>query len=475
MGHRIRSVSALSALTTLLLFANTAEAGGFAAARFGADHGQPALSNPYSVYFNPGALGGTEGTSILVDGTFAYRILSYNRPASALSPAGQAGGKTNPDYVAANTGENSAATFIVSPFLGVTTDFGTKNFRLGFATYAPFGGQVSWNKRDEYKNSGLTAGGYDGPQRWHSIKGRQSALYNTLAASYTIPIDEHRLSFGVGLSLVYQQLSTLRARDSDGQDDLYWDDTYVEGRSLLEVSSLTFSVSAGVHYKHPSGLRVGVTYIGSPGLGSTKMSGDLRQQWGTASTPVEATKVDLLLTYPDVIRFGLAYPITKAVELRVDGSWERWSRFKNQCIVNEGKSCDVNDDGSQTSGGVILNIPRNWNDAFGIRTGIGFALSDTAELFGSIGYGSPAIPKRSADPAYFDNHVLTATLGGKFAIIPKKLFVAGSYNLAYTLPLEVAAGESSAFTYKPPSRSPSNDGTYNAQIHFLNTNLAYSF
>src|SRR3954470_9015792 len=83
--------------------ASTADASGFLNARYGGDYGSPALGSPYSVYFNPAAIGETKGTQLVLDGMFVYRAAKYVRPASALSPsAGKSA--SEPVYAAANTG-----------------------------------------------------------------------------------------------------------------------------------------------------------------------------------------------------------------------------------------------------------------------------------------------------------------------------------------------------------------------------------
>src|SRR6185503_2117178 len=90
---------------TVLLAEGSALTSGFLNPRLADPHAHPALANPYAIYFNPGALGGIQGTQIVVDGTLAYRHATANRAVSAIDPALL--GDSN--YVAANTGEGSAS------------------------------------------------------------------------------------------------------------------------------------------------------------------------------------------------------------------------------------------------------------------------------------------------------------------------------------------------------------------------------
>ena len=63
------------ALGALLSTTSDASASGYLTARFGSDHGTPAMPNTYAIYFNPAALGGTTGTTIMGDASLVLRSL----------------------------------------------------------------------------------------------------------------------------------------------------------------------------------------------------------------------------------------------------------------------------------------------------------------------------------------------------------------------------------------------------------------
>ena len=44
--------------------------------------------------------------------------------------------------------------------------------------------------------------------------------------------------------------------------------------------------------------------------------------------------MDYRHTLPDIIRLGVAYRPSSQLELRLFGSYERWSLFDNMCILN---------------------------------------------------------------------------------------------------------------------------------------------
>ncbi len=473
-SHLAPLVGVAFASLALLGGERPAEASGYLAARFGSDHGTPAMANTYAIYFNPAALGGTTGSNLTLDLSLAFRWASYSRTQEALSPSDPST-LANPDYRAANTGNATLVNLLALPFLGVTTDFGMKNNKTigihgGFATYVPFGGLATWNKRDDAPAN--VPGATDGVQRWHNISGQILAIYNTLAASFTIkPL---RLSIGASLSAVIHHVATVRARNLDGSDDTLIGNTLIEGRSLINVWGLNFGASFGAYFEplEDRSLRIGYAYLTQPGFGETRMSGTLKQTLGTAKE--DSTPINLLQEYPDIHRIGVSWRATKRVELRSDFEYVRWSTFTRQCVVREGQACDVAADGAdQSNGKVILNIPRNWNDAVGFRIGGSYFISDSAEVFFGTGFTTSAVPKTTIDASTIDAFRLYFTGGAKFQL-SKHWGVAASYNHIAFLNVNTN-GANDLNGFKDVSRSPSGDGVYRAVLGLVNLNVNYTF
>lgn len=473
--HRVCAVASVLAGLAAFTATEKAQASGYLAARYGADHGTPAMANGYAVYFNPAALGGTAaGTELTVDGTLALRFASYTRPASALSPSDPAL-KNDANYVAANSGKATLTNVLGFPFLSVTSNLGTKNFRFGFAGYVPFGGQASWDKNESLRGNAGAIGGVDGPQRWANIQGRILSIYGSLAASYTFePI---RLSVGANVSAIYNTVDTVRARNTNGSDDTSLNGALIEGRSLLQAHGINVGASIGLYWVPMENrkLRLGLSYTSQPNFGQMRLPGELTNQIGSVKAVSTPTKVDLLQTFPDLVRLGGVYQLTDRVVLRGDVEYVRWSVFKRQCVVTPGAACEVDGNGAETSGAgaIILNLPRNWKDSVGFRIGPGVALTENFEVFGSFGVTTPAAPKTTIDASTIDALRLNGALGARYAIT-KSIAVAGSYNIIYFLPVDTA-GTNQLYNYSQPSKSPSADGTYNATLMFLNANVNVAF
>lgn len=462
------------ASTVSALFAAPARASGFLYTKFGGDYGNPAIGSPYSVYFNPAAIGETHGTNVVADGTFAYRNASYERPASALSPINPAT-TSDPVYVDANTGTAKASSVQGAPYFGVTTDFGGKvPIFAGFASYVPEGGYSSFGHRTQWQNDPRAPGAYDGVQRWALVSGSQISWWNTLAAGTTI--ESIRLSIGVSASLVHDSLTSLIARNRDPSDDLVTPNGRpTEGRSLLEVSAWHPVLAFGLFWKpmEDGKLRIGASFTTRQGLSRSRLKGTLETQFGPP--PEQKQDADLLMTFPDIIRFGAAYRATPKLDLRLDFEWVRWSLLKRQCIVNSGKDCNVYNDGSVPSGdnSVILNLDREWQDAFGVRAGAGYMITDDTEIMGSLGFDTSAVPAAHLDATYFDAFKLLFSVGVRQRF-GERWFVGGTLSETYLLPVDNTASAVN-YTLRIPSRSPSNGGKYTTSLTFLVVNVGARF
>lgn len=454
-----------------------AHASGYLSARFGADLGGPQQANGYAIYYNPAALGGTKGTTLTGDVSLAVRFASYERPVSALSPSKDEL-LLKEDYIKANTGKATLTNALPLPFASINTDFGgSKWLRGGLAVYIPFGGAANWSRNDKGDNP-LAVGAVDGVSRWHNISGQLIALYTT--AALAVNMSEWGLKgFSAGLSLsgVYHHVETVRARNDNGSDDTTSTlGRLVEGRSYVNAGGVNMGLAAGIYYEpEDKNYRFGVSYTSQPGFGQTRMSGKLTQVFAEGAVGGDQN-IDFLQTYPDIVRFGYAQKFGKKWELFGDFEFVRWSVFDKQCVVLEGKNCTLTPQGDNVPGvspePVILNIPRKWNDAVGLRIGPAYQVSDKVSLTGSVGFTTPAVPKSTIDASTIDALRLYFAAGTRIQL--NNHFALG---LAYTHIsfFTVVSREGAQYTFGRASRSPNASGTYAAQIAMFNTNLSYTF
>ncbi len=466
-------------LAGTLLAPATVRAGGFMVARFGGEHGNPTASNTTSIYYNPAGLAGIKGTDIYLEGLYALRSLSYDR-----DPAGIDRQNASADYVAADSGKGQLTNLVVSPFLGVATDFGVDGLGVALAFFTPFGGQAIFDKNDAFKGNTQYPGAYDGPQRWQDIEGTIRSSYISVGAGYRLPFG---LSVGLSASAVLSVINDIRAYNPDGTDDLTQnatDPTLKEGRGWVDVSNVTLAVGVGLLYSPPDlpELKIGLSYQSQPGLGKMTLKGTVHIKLGAAAaTTVPNGAVQQ--TLPDVIRLGVSYKATKELELNLWGQFERWSVLKSQCIINSdipGSDCLIDDRGqTTTSVGVISNIPRNWNNSFAVHASGFYQVNKELELGGGLSFTTKAVPNETLDAALPDFDELAINVAGTYALLDGKLkltlgftqFIFFSRTLA---PQPRTEGQRQA-PYSPPTRQPDNAGTYKESVSLLTAGVGYSF
>jgi long-chain fatty acid transport protein len=469
------AVTALWAVGAACAAESSAHATGFLTAEFGSDRGQPAIATPYSVYFNPGALAGIRESEVVLDVAVAGRSMDYDRAASALSPSNPSDPSLagNATYKAANTGAATLFNVLAGPYIGFATDFGHSNLRLGVASYIPFGGQIQWDKNSAFAGSASAPGAYDGPQRWASIGATTASLYQTLALAYRI--EGPRLGLGVSASVIRTSVTDVRARNLDGSDDIFGPGGVMkEGRSEIDASGFQFGAAAGIYWEATSdgALRLGLSYTSQPGFGSMRLNGWFRIQPGTQETPNPLTSADFVQAYPDIVRAGAAWRVSPAAELRLDGSLQRWSQFKNQCVVVPGAACDVDANGASASGNVLLNLPRSWRDAWKVRLGGAFWTQPESEIFGSVAYETSPVGAGHIDALTFDSTRLYGTIGARHKF-GRSFAVQASYTYVYFVPVTVTG--SALPNYAPPSTWPSADGRYTSELFLFDAAVSYSF
>jgi long-chain fatty acid transport protein len=456
----------------VLVISQSVFASGFMVARFGGEHGHPMTDNPTALYYNPAALTLGKGTRLYIDATLAYRSVTYTRPAGAISDLG---GNTPTDALSVNSGTAQLNNWAAAPFMGLATDFGVKGLGVAIGISVPFGGGASWSPND-----GLTEdqksdyiGGEDGVQRWWSIDSSLKTIYYTLAVAYQV---HKKISFGLALNYVSSSIDTIRGKTVDGSDDLLNSTGGLkEGRSYLSAKGKHFSLGAGLLYQPNKDWRIGYSYQSQPDFGEMRMSGTLNISQG--NQPGSSTPKDLLQEIPDLHRFGIAWRMSSKVELRLFGDYIGWSALENQCIVEKGETCSI--DPKTGKGKAVLNIIRQWEDAWGLRLGASYWLNDDFELYTGGGYDGNAAPDQGVDPSLFDMDKISLAAGLRMNFLTQKLRVAFTYTQVIYFSRDIALQTDSdgiaTNGFAPPSRSPSAAGKYEQAIGVGNLNIEYRF
>src|SRR5450432_140953 len=274
-----------------------AQASGFAVAHFASEHGHPTTSNATALYFNPAALTLSDGLHVFTDLSVAARRVTYDRsraPTDARDP---------PDTRGANVGRAELLNPLVNPVLAASLKIGQLSVGAGFFT--PFGGMVSWKKRNEFAGSRYP-GLVDGVTRFQSIEG--DIVTSQLAVGGALRIAGTGLSLGLSGSVLRSWIDDVRAWSNGGND------ITKEGRSLLQVSGYAAGFGLGALYEvTPGVLWLGLSYQSRPNVsGGMRLHGSLENDIGGPSS----ADVDMVYDLPDIIRWGARYRPRRNLELR---------------------------------------------------------------------------------------------------------------------------------------------------------------
>jgi long-chain fatty acid transport protein len=201
------------------------------------------------------------------------------------------------------------------------------------------------------------------------------------------------------------------------------------------------------------------------------LKGDLHNNFAGS---VETTPIDLHQDLPDVIRVGMRYRPERDLELRLFGDLTRWSAFEDQCIARRDEPCELNADGSSAPGsGVVQNVRRDWNDAFGIRAGLSSWVEPALEVFTGAGYDSNAVPDETLETSLMDFDDVSLAVGARYELA-SRLFVAASYTQFYNFPRDTR-GKSEHAQLAAPSNGPDSGGRYTDWAGLVNLNLEHTF
>jgi long-chain fatty acid transport protein len=320
-------------LAAVAMFAFTATgeprravASGFAAARFGGEHGNVTATNPTALYFNPAGLAFAPGArlTLFVDGVLALRSVTWERSASATDvpdPPGAEG---------ANAGRAHLFNVFGGPMLGAAARFDRLALAAGF--FIPFGGRARWGRDSRFVGHPDFPLAADGVQRWHGIEGALTFMYFSLGVAYRIG----RVALGVSGNLIRSSISTTQAQNPLGAGD---PDTAREGRTSLDVRGTHGSFAAGVMVEAIADrLWVGAGYQAQPALGPMQLDGSLVTVYQGGRTEFPVTFHQAL---PDIVRVGARLRPAPSYELRLHADLTRWSVMQTQCIGIRNAACAV--------------------------------------------------------------------------------------------------------------------------------------
>jgi long-chain fatty acid transport protein len=463
---RFCAVGASAAVVALVGGLRTAKAAGFATQQFGGEQGSVVATNPTAVYFNPGALGFSEGTELGMYGQLAIRHASWTHQIATSD--------IDPKMPGVPSGVDIGTANLLNVFGGAAVGGSTHIGNLVIATgfFAPFFGISHWGKNDAFTNSAMFAGAHDGIARWFAIDGKIEILYFSGAVAYKLG----PLSIGAAGNFISSTVSSFKANTRGGGG---LPNSLAEGRAFLDVHGFNGSVGGGAMLEVvPKQFFIGVAYQSQPGFGEQTLKGDLN-----LTGPGGYVHYDAYLNQqlPDVYRAGLKFhPLAIPWEFRLFGDWTRWSVMQTQCVAPQGQPCGVNQFGGNNGGAETqAYFRRLWKDTYGVRAGVSYFLNPSVELFVGGGFETAAVPDETMAPDLFDADNIQAAVGGRFALSKTLFFTASYTNIQYLN--RDNTGKSTLATlpngnyYQFPTVEPDGGGQYTQWVGVFTGNLEAVF
>jgi long-chain fatty acid transport protein len=437
-----------------------AVAAGFAAARFGGEHGNVTASNPTALYFNPAGLAFAPGArvTLFADGVLALRAMTWDRPAAAddvPDPPGAEG---------ANAGRAHLFNVLGGPMLAAAVRLDRLTVAAGF--FVPFGGRARWDRDARFAEHPDFPLAADGVQRWHAIQGALTFMYFSAGAAYRAG----RIAFGVSANLIRSSITMMQAQNPLGAGD---PDTAREGRTSIDVRGIHGSFGAGVLVEAIANrLWLGAGYQAQPALGPMQLDGTLVSTYQDGRTELPVTLHQAL---PDVFRLGAKFRPAAGYELRLHGDVTRWSVMQTQCVGIRYMPCAVYEDGADATpnASTLRNLRRHWRDSVAVRAGGSAWLHPAVETFAGLGFETGAVPDHTLDPGLADGDSLQAAAGARFQASPS-LFVAASYTHVRYFDRD-NVGRSGLDDAGLATRRPDGGGRYQQWLGVLNLNVEKRF
>ncbi|MFH2009661.1 MAG: outer membrane protein transport protein, partial [bacterium] len=351
----------LLALLTLLplLPPSTAYAGGFTIPLIGgrASTKMAFVAKPddtSAVYHNPAGLSLLGPYQIDISGTAILSKSRYSRCLTADCTPDANGNIYAPAVESTRprdpyTGDYRSAYpkgFGILPYAGLTGRFGLKRWTFGLAAYSPHNATGAFPdcERDA---QGAPTDCSMAPQRFHAQYGTINTIYITAAAAFE-PIPG--LAIGVGVSAVRAAITLDRSLwlgGPNGMASLWWNG---EGRLNLSASTWSAAFNAGLLWdigatlapgnRWLKGLRIGFSYSSQTKF---RFKDDLSLysealyllieenagcRKGSADRQEVICKAEADFTFPQLVRFGVNWQITKEWDVGFDVFWQDYSVYK---------------------------------------------------------------------------------------------------------------------------------------------------
>jgi long-chain fatty acid transport protein len=362
----------------VLLLATAVPAKSFAAGYYVPDVGVHALGragafvaradDQTAAWYNPAGFADQGGTRALFDLALTKQSNFFQRADdSSFGPVG-----------------NSAAPKII-PFLGVSSDFGLKNFTFAVSGFGPYA-----------KNTEFPA---DGPQRYSLIHSTASEAFYQLSVGWRpVPWLKLGAAFRGEYFHVSQGLavSILANNTSDARVDYDVTDRFAANASFGMILSPTPFFDFGVSYRPaPHFLANGTLTVNADDLNRLRAA-----QPGLSNLALQGSNINIGIETASILRAGVRYHEPR-FDIEADFVWESWAGFGRVEIRPVDITYTLLDATPHPLPAITQD--RNYGNGYSFRLGGDIQILP-GRLTGRVGYffETSAVPDASVSAALID-------------------------------------------------------------------------
>lgn len=407
--------------------------------------------DPNAIAYNPALIALNDGHQLLVDLTWGMIQIEYARAPQTDTQ----GNLSHYDTV------KNKAPGVTIPQVLFTTDFGTDTIGFGVGLFPPNAAPVRFPQ--------------NGAQRYAIIDMANTIAFTTEAAfawrihpRFSIGAGIQNVTFifkGTGISSTY--FGVLSQPEDPDMDSVI---------TVNAADYFTPSANFGIWYEPVDGFEIAASF---------QLFSDHKSSGGTfkAALPnhyvyqrsqLSGSKMDLSLSLPWSIKFGLRYNRPNVFDIELDAWYTAWSRHKSINIyphdaklVNNALVDDV------TVGN--FTIPRNMKDVWGIAIGSDWhILPDTLTLRAGFMYESGAAKDEYYSAFLYDNHKFSPTIGLSYTIAFARIDFAFAH--VHQLPKTVKNGQFKQYNLVYPEKAhATNNGKYKSFYDFIGIGANFTF
>jgi long-subunit fatty acid transport protein len=437
-----------------------------------------------AVGINPAGLANIGTTLIQLGNRFSYNEHTFTRNSTLDWRDTE-----SPPYVSFAQVKNKAPWQVLDPLIGISTNFGLKDWGFAFAAYSPAG-----VARESYSQ--------EGGQRYMMVRRNAQLIDYSLSAAW-----KFKDLFGLGLSLQWIAVPTLdyslivNASPFSGENATPVAGGYDAYASVHGHDYFTLNAIVGGWFRAAPFLMFGLSGQVLPSSIETESTIDVVAkskdvgQIQLTRNGQPANDVSLSLPLPMTFRAGARYihhqGKRELFDIELDGVLETWQRVKTFHL-------DARDLSATASGETVafadIDVQKQWQNTLGIHLGGDFnVLPDRLTARGGVYYESPVAKPAYANIDFSDGHQLGFALGG--SVHAGKVEIAFAYEYRVQPTIRVSDANARVYQSSPGTKcvepytdtdqcnanylgrpsAPANGGEYFAYSHIMSLDGLYRF